>query len=307
MKDEEAKNVEANKEILKNREELKSRLSNPSVYESIANNLNNKEDKDYRAGHVKITTITSSKGKVSYVNLPEEVEFNLTDDGRSGRQTMMTTGITETPKNVVYSAKRSDGSFINLGIDGSSTTSQKGVPVYLQKGESLTYRTEYTSESEMFKDLGVKYIDTKMTLESVGTDDTSVNHILAMLTPAGSSQVSGGVFFYVQEGGGFNSKPFTTVTTKNYYDKDGKKIDSKVLASTLLNRGLLKKGDVSTPDMFSDNSYTVDLTSRLKKDPLSSSESAASDYNKGGDFSATRYEITIIPGRSSYDEKPSFE
>ena len=61
--------VEENKKVDENLSKLKQVLLNEAVYNDISSHLNYIQDEDYSKGNVKIGEISSSKGKVDFLNV----------------------------------------------------------------------------------------------------------------------------------------------------------------------------------------------------------------------------------------------
>lgn len=248
--------VEENKKVDENLSNLKKLFSENRIYRSINSNLAYAQDYDYSKGNVKFGEITSSKGKVDFVNVPsDKFEIDLSSGGLSDSLKKLSLGSTDKLKEVTYSVKKDDGSYLSI-LDKNSVISDKnnakGIPVYLSPNETISYRVEFGDDSSLAS-LGIKYKDVKLSLKGTGVNDSN-SHSIGFLSPYGSSLLSGGVIHFWDNKNQLNRNPFVVESSYNYLDKDGKVLDKKVLGKNWFNKGIAKGSNIDET-FFSDGVY----------------------------------------------------
>lgn len=248
--------VEENKKVDENLSNLKKLFSENRIYRSINSNLAYAQDYDYSKGNVKFGEISSSKGNVDFVNVPsDKFEIDLSSGGLSDSLKKLSLGSTDKLKEVTYSVKKDDGSYLPI-LDKNSVISDKnnakGIPVYLSPNETISYRVEFGDDSSLAS-LGIKYKDVKLSLKGTGVNDSN-SHSIGFLSPYGSSLLSGGVIHFWDNKNQLNGNPFVVESSYNYLDKDGKVIDKKVLGKNWFNKGIAKGSNIDET-FFSDGVY----------------------------------------------------
>lgn len=248
--------VEENKKVDENLSNLKKLFSDNRIYRSINSNLAYAQDYDYSKGNVKFGEISSSKGKVDFVNVPsDKFEIDLSSGGLSDSLKKLSVGSTDKLKEVTYSVKKEDGSYLPI-LDKNSVISDKnnakGIPVYLSPNETISYRVEFGDDSSLAS-LGIKYKDVKLSLKGTGVNDSN-SHSIGFLSPYGSSLLSGGVVHFWDNKNQLNRNPFVVESSYNYLDKDGKVLDKKALGKNWFTKGIAKGTNIDET-FFSDGVY----------------------------------------------------
>ena len=266
---------EENKKVDENLSKLKQVLSNKAVYNDISSHLNYIQDEDYSKGNVKIGEISSSKGKVDFLNVnSEKLDIDLSKNNFDEDLKKLTLGSIDKPKEVTYSVteKGRNIPILNKNSIITDKNNVKGIPVYLSPNETITYRVEFGDDSTLAK-MGVKYKDVKLTLKSTASNDTKP-HTVGMLSPYGSPMPSGGVFHFWEQRDGLNGKPFIVESSYNYLDKNGKVIDKKELGKNWFTKEVAKGSSVDET-FFSDGVYRDEQ--RDRDNDVSTIEIGASD------------------------------
>lgn len=228
IKEAQDKFVEENKKVDENLSKLKELLLKGEVYNDVSSHLNYIQDEDYSKGNVRIGEISSSKGKVDFLNADsEKFDIDLSKNNADGSLKKLTLGSIDKPKEVTYSVKDEDRYIPVLDKNSiiADKNNVKGIPVYLSPNETITYRVEFGEDSS-FARIGIKYKEVKLTLKSTGVNDTKP-HTIGMLSPYGSPLLSGGAFHFWDTGDKLNGNPFIVESSYNYLDKNGKVIDKK--------------------------------------------------------------------------------
>ena len=249
---------EENKKVDGNLSDLRKAFSKPNIYNGINNNLAYTQDEDFSKGNVTIGKISSSKGKVDFVDTAtDKVEFFADAEKRSEDDKIFSSGITDKPKEVTYSMSK-NGNYVSILDDNSPISDKKhvkGIPVYLSPNETVTYQVDFGENSEMAK-LGIKSKLVKLTLKSSGVSNSD-KHTIGFLTPYGSSLLSGGVVSYAQRDE-LNGQPFLVESSYDYLDKNGKVISKKELGKNWFTKGIAKGSSVDET-FFPDDTHTSNV------------------------------------------------
>ena len=248
--------VEENKKVDDNLSDLKTRFSKGKIYNGINNDLAYVQDNDFSKGNVTIGKVSSSKGKVDFVDTAtDKLEF-VTERGKeSENEKIFSSGITDKPKEVTYSMTNGSRavSILDKNSPISDKSNVKGIPVYLSPNETITYQVDFGENSEMAK-LGIKSKLVKLTLKSTGVSNSD-KHTIGFLTPYGSSMLSGGAVSYWKGRDELNGQPFLVESTYDYLDKNGKVISKKELGKNWFTKGVAKGSSVDET-FFSDDAHT---------------------------------------------------
>ena len=245
---------EENKKVDGNLSDLKQAFSKANIYRGITHDLAYTQDEDFSKGNVTIGKISSSKGKVDFVDNPtDKLEFFADPEKRSEDEKIFSLGTIDKPKEVTYSMSKGNNSLSILSPNSpiSDKTHIKGIPVYLSPNETITYQVDFGENSEMAK-LGIKSKLVKLTLKSSGVSNSD-KHTIGFLTPYGSTLLSGGVVSYAKRDE-LNGQPFLVESSYDYLDKNGKVISKKELGKNWFTKGIAKGSSVDET-FFSDDTY----------------------------------------------------
>ena len=245
---------EENKKVDGNLSDLKQAFSKANIYRGITHDLAYTQDEDFSKGNVTIGKISSSKGKVDFVDNPtDKLEFFADPKKRSEDEKIFSLGTIDKPKEVTYSMSKGNNSLSILSPNSpiSDKTHIKGIPVYLSPNETITYQVDFGENSEMAK-LGIKSKLVKLTLKSSGVSNSD-KHTIGFLTPYGSTLLSGGVVSYAKRDE-LNGQPFLVESSYDYLDKNGKVISKKELGKNWFTK-VIAKGSSVDETFFSDDTY----------------------------------------------------
>ena len=212
------------------RQEVVDKLNQEGkIYNNTADGLRALADDAYNKGQSTYGGFTSSNGTVRYLDAPSEFYAN----DRESTIGVLNSAIGTSPKEVTM--KYTDSNIIarskaNYITDRSSL---KVVPILVSDGETITYKVNVSSDSELGK-LGVKTVERSLTLKGspVGakgkfaflTDLTgSIHHDYAIGGLGQSDEVMN------------SGKEFDLISSWNYLDASGKAIDSKELTARFVN------------------------------------------------------------------------
>ena len=212
------------------RQEVVDKLNQEGkIYNNTADGLRALADDAYNKGQRTYGGFTSSNGTVRYLDAPSEFYAN----DREATIGVLNSAIGTSPKEVTM--KYTDSNIIasskaNYIADRSSL---KVVPILVSDGETITYKVNVSSDSELGK-LGVKTVERSLTLKGspVGakgkfaflTDLTgSIHHDYAIGGLGQSDEVMN------------SGKEFDLISSWNYLDASGKAIDSKELTARFVN------------------------------------------------------------------------
>ena len=252
---------EENKAVDERLENLKKLLHDTRTYPTITSNFAYIQDKDYLDGKAKIGEIKSSKGSVDYVNVQSDtLEINVDNNRPNELNKVYDLGKTDKPKETLVNFKEGSSKDLLTNHTNSLITDkyhEKVIPVFVAPNETVTYRVEFADDSEMAK-MGIKYREVKFTLKNTGTNNKD-DRVIAMLSPYGNHQLSGGFAFRWEGKDNVNGQPFEVENVYNYLDKDGKVIDKKTLGQQWVNKVALKGVNVDK-SFFSDAPTTYAIT-----------------------------------------------
>lgn len=212
------------------RQEVVDKLNQEGkIYNNTADGLRALADDAYNKGQSTYGGFTSSNGIVRYLDAPSEFYAN----DRKSTIGVLNSAIGTSPKEVTM--KYTDSNIIasskaNYITDRSSL---KVVPILVSDGETITYKVNVSSDSELGK-LGVKTVERSLTFKGspVGakgkfaflTDLTgSIHHDYAIGGLGQSDEVMN------------SGKEFDLISSWNYLDASGKAIDSKELTARFVN------------------------------------------------------------------------
>ena len=217
----------AMKESEVNRKKLIDNLSeNPGLYNMAGDQLRALADKDYDAGKASFGEFKSSNGTVRFLDAPNRVDTGKIDPTVE----LLNSKVISSPKEIT--SYYAGASMLGANSFVSDKQNVKVVPMLVNDGETITYKVNYASDSKLGQ-LGVGYVEKSYTLKGSPVQSGKI----ALLADRYGTIVEN----YVYGGLGDASsviKPgqwgFTSSWT--YYDKNGKKIDSKELAAKFVNK-----------------------------------------------------------------------
>lgn len=276
--------VEENKDVDTRLENLKKVLHDERTYPQISTDFNYIADNDYLNGKAKIGEIKSTKGTVDYLNVQSDtLEINVDNNRPEELNKVYNLGKTDKPKETLVNFKEGSSKDLYTNHPNSPITDkyhEKVIPVFVSPNETVTYRVEYSDDSEMAK-MGIKYREVKFTLKNTGTNNKD-DKVIAMLSPYGNHRISGGFAFRWENKDNVSGKPFEVENTYNYLDKNGKVIDKKALGQQWINKVTLKGATVD-PSFFPDTPTTKTEggeDDRVYKDATTYEEIGGSDFYK---------------------------
>ena len=219
------------KAALKDSEDKKKELidnlsMNPGLYNQAGDQLRALADKDFDAGKASFGEFKSSNGTVRYLDAKDRVNPSKIDPGVE----LLNSNVRSTPKEITthYDGRNVLGSKSFV----SDKQNVKVVPVLVSDGETITYKVNYTSDS-LLGQLGVAYVEKSYTLKGSPVKSGKV----ALLADRYGTIVSNYLY-----GGLGKAKEVINVgqwgyeASWTYYDKAGKRIDSKELAAAFVNK-----------------------------------------------------------------------
>ena len=217
----------AMKESEVNRKKLIDNLSeNPGLYNMAGDQLRALADKDYDAGKASFGEFKSSNGTVRFLDAPNRVDPGKIDPSIE----LLNSKVISSPKEITtYYA---GASMLGAKSFVSDKQNVKVVPMLVNDGETITYKVNYAADSKLGQ-LGVGYVEKSYTLKGSPVQSGKIALLADRYGTILENYVYGGL-------GKANDviKPgqwgFTSSWT--YYDKDGKKIDSKELAAKFVNK-----------------------------------------------------------------------
>lgn len=213
----------------KKRQEIIDKLNQKEqqIYDYTGEGLRAMGDDAYNKGQTSYGGFTSSKGTVRYLNAPSEFYANT-----ESTLSVLESAIGTAPKEITM--KYSDANvFVTTNNFLKDRSSLKVVPILVSDGETITYKVNVSSDSELGK-LGVKTVERSLTFKG---SPVGAKGKVALLADRTGSVLS----TYLLGGSGKNSEvvnngnEFDFVRTWNYLDASGKAIDSKELTARFVN------------------------------------------------------------------------
>lgn len=212
------------------RQEVVDKLNQEGqIYNMTADGLRALADDAYNKGQSTYGGFTSSNGTVRYLDAPSEFYAN----DRESTIGVLNSAIGTSPKEVTM--KYTDS---NIIADNNSNyitdrSSLKVVPILVSDGETITYKVNVSSDSELGK-LGVKTVERSLTLKGSPVGAKGKFAFLTDLTGAIHHDYAIGGLGQSNEV--MNSgKEFDLISSWNYLDASGKAIDSKELTARFVN------------------------------------------------------------------------
>lgn len=237
---------EAEKTRLKN-EVTKNQL----VYYRASSQLNDAGDVDFNNNKVTFGEFKSTKGDVKFVNAPNNnVDLNNIENYDS----LLNAGTgSQKEINTFYT----QGNMFNNSVSVADKKNFKAVPIAISEGESITYKLNYSEDSELGK-LGVATVEKRVTLVK-----SPVNTGKVMLLAERYGSVSAN--FLIGGNGSRNQVvkegDWSYTVTKKYLDKEGKVIDSKDLTAKVYNKYMFGGKDIVKASDFTLDSSPMNRSS----------------------------------------------
>ena len=198
---------------------------NPLLYYAASSQLNDAADVDFNNGKATYGEFSSSKGKVSFINAQNSVDF----DNREHYKALLSAGEGTQKEINTYYAQGNMFSGNNSLVDKKNA---KVVPISMSQGETITYKVNYAPDSELGK-LGVAYVEKKMTLVKSPVKNGKTVFLADRYGSVNSNFVIGGSG---NANDVLNIGDWSYNFSKTYYDKNGKVIDSKDLTAKVYNK-----------------------------------------------------------------------
>ena len=200
-------------------------VQNPLLYYAASSQLNDAADVDFNNGKATYGEFSSSKGKVSFINAQNSVDF----DNREHYKALLSAGEGTQKEINTYYAQGNMFSGNNSLVDKKNA---KVVPISMSQGETITYKVNYAPDSELGK-LGVAYVEKKMTLVKSPVKNGKTVFLADRYGSVNSNFVIGGSG---NANDVLNIGDWSYNFSKTYYDKDGKVINSKELTAKVYNK-----------------------------------------------------------------------
>ena len=198
---------------------------NPLLYYAASSQLNDAADVDFNNGKATYGEFSSSKGKVGFINAQDSVDF----DNREHYKALLSAGEgTQKEINTYYA----QGNMFSGGNSLVDKKNAKVVPISISQGETITYKVNYSSDSELGK-LGVAYVEKKMTLVKSPVKNGKTVFLADRYGSVNANFVIGGSG---NANDVLNIGDWSYNFSKTYYDKNGKVIDSKDLTAKVYNK-----------------------------------------------------------------------
>ena len=215
------------KESEVNRKKLIDNLSeNPGLYNMAGDQLRALADKDYDAGKASFGEFKSSNGTVRFLDAPNRVDTGKIDPTVE----LLNSKVISSPKEITtYYAV---ASMLGAKSFVSDKQNVKVVPMLVNDGETITYKVNYAADSKLGQ-LGVGYVEKSYTLKGSPVQSGKIALLADRYGTIVENYVYGGLgdaSSVIKPGQWGYSSSWT------YYDKNGKKIDSKELAAKFVNK-----------------------------------------------------------------------
>ena len=219
--------VVAKKESESNRKKLIDNLSeNSALYNNTGAQLRALADKDYDSGKASFGEFKSSNGTVRFLDSPSRVDTGKIDPTVE----LLNSNVISSPKEITsYYAGASmltNNSFV------SDKQNVKVVPLLVNDGETITYKVNYTADSNLGQ-LGVGYVEKSYTLKGSPVQSGKIALLADRYGTIWHNYVYGGLG---KANDVIKAGQWGFTSSWTYYDKDGKKIDSKELVSRFVNK-----------------------------------------------------------------------
>lgn len=275
------------KVALKDSEDKKKELINnlsmdPELYNKTGKQLRALADEDYDTGKASFGEFKSSNGTVRFLDSPNRVDLREIDPTVE----LLNSKVVNSPKEIT--SHYADASILGSASYVSDKKNVKVAPILVNDGETITYKVNYASDSKLGQ-MGVGYVEKSYTLKGSPVQSGKIALLANRYGTIVEHYVYGGLG---KETDVIKDGQWSYTSSWTYYDKDGKKIDSKELASRFVNKYWypdlgLKASDIKlTPT--TENSTPP--TSLNKEDKEDTSKDISYSFVSGGDsfFTSTR-------------------
>lgn len=215
------------KESEVNRKKLIDNLSeNPGLYNMAGDQLRALADKDYDAGKASFGEFKSSNGTVRFLDAPSRVDPGKIDPSIE----LLNSKVISSPKEITtYYA---GASMLGAKSFVSDKQNVKVVPMLVNDGETITYKVNYAADSKLGQ-LGVGYVEKSYTLKGSPVQSGKIALLADRYGTIWHNYVYGGLG---KANDVIKTGQWGFTSSWTYYDKDGKKIDSKELAAKFVNK-----------------------------------------------------------------------
>ena len=277
----------------KKKELIENLSMNPGLYNQAGDQLRALADKDFDAGKASFGEFKSSNGTVRYLDAKERVNPSKIDPGVE----LLNSSVRSTPKEITthYDGRNVLGSKSFV----SDKQNVKVVPVLVSDGETITYKVNYTSDS-LLGQLGVAYVEKSYTLKGSPVGSGKVALLADRYGTIVSNYLHGGLgkANEVTKAGQWSYE-----TSWTYYDKAGKRIDSKELAAAFVNKYWYPNVGLKASDIKLEPTTEIKPHTILNGDANSVTKDISDTFVNGGEsfFKETRVYEQLAYGAKNID------
>ena len=291
------KKTAAYKAALKDSEDKKKELidnlsMNPGLYNQAGDQLRALADKDFDAGKASFGEFKSTNGTVRYLDAKDRVDPSQIDPGVE----LLNSSIRSTPKEI--STYFADANILGSNSFVSDKKNAKVVPILVENGETITYKVNYTPDSHLGH-LGVAYVEKSYTLKGSPVGSGKIALLADRYGTIVSNYLYGGLgkANEVTKAGQWGFE-----TSWTYYDKAGKRIDSKELAAAFVNKYWYPNVGLKASDIKLEPTTEIKPHIRLHGDG-SATKTISDTFVNGGEsfFKETRVYEQLAYGAKDID------
>ena len=217
-------------------------VKDPLLYYGVASQLEVAGDNDYNNGKVSYGEFTSNKGKVKFIQGQSNVDLGNLDQLSS---LVSASEGSQKEINTYYG----EGNLFPKTSTVVDKKNAKVVPIKMSEGETISYKLNYTDDSELGK-LGVSSVENKVTLLKSPVNTGKTVLLVNRYGSVNKNFVAGGMG---KANDVLKIGDWSYEFSKTYYDKNGKVIDPKELTAKVLNKytfggkDLVKASDIVLP------------------------------------------------------------
>ena len=217
-------------------------VKDPLLYYGVASQLEVAGDNDYNNGKVSYGEFTSNKRKVKFIQGQSNVDLGNLDQLSS---LVSASEGSQKEINTYYG----EGNLFPKTSTVVDKKNAKVVPIKMSEGETISYKLNYTDDSELGK-LGVSSVENKVTLLKSPVNTGKTVLLANRYGSVNKNFVAGGMG---KANDVLKIGDWSYEFSKTYYDKNGKVIDPKELTAKVLNKytfggkDLVKASDIVLP------------------------------------------------------------
>lgn len=199
---------------------------NPLVYYGASSQLADAGDVDFNNNKVTFGEFKSTKGDVKFVNAPNS---NVDFDNIKNIKELVNAGTgSQKEINTFYG----QGNMFGNPTSVSDKKNLKAVPIAISEGESITYKLNYSEDSELGK-LGVATVEKQVTLVKSPVNNGKVVLLADRYGSVNGNFIIGGEGQWSEV---VKAGDWTYRITKKYLDKNGNVVDAKELTAKVYNK-----------------------------------------------------------------------